>query len=617
MPDISNIQLQGTNGQTVSYQIKDAKAVRYFDNVSSLKSANNIQDGILVKTKGFYNLNDGGSAFYYITNENLTADDKFILSLQKSLKAVLIIENNIVNIRQLGAQSFTTTDLSRHDIAPFITAYINKLKENPNNKLSLYIPSGYWCCSPIKIENQTGFKIFGDFAYISYRIAGTVITAYDNPQTHIFQIGSENQETINFELENITFTSCSPFVSDDGKLSLQDNTMKTITDSALVLKYAIYGKINNVFFNHVAGNSLSICSCWELIFGTIGFMWCNGFSNGIIRFKTTDKTLNENANISAVCFENVYVEGTRGHIFNLEVNNGLVDSIINNIFFEPNTTDIFGGDIGDLPNTGFNDDTSTKWALFDIKGQCGLTVNNINLNNFAWDFLTVNGTQYVYDTLIKIENTTNNTAQPNLSINHINVQGMHKTSNLIYQKNAEMQKNSMVSVNSINNLSAYNLRYNVDDFPIILSNARLFNARNSYQSITPNAFEFWKNIKTNENKLCSLCYDEDCLNTDKLALKPITTVKGQAFTYLIATSNTLKVRAKIENGKTYNLSAVLNDGSFKNVVTNLVGTGSYKIYTINLSTLETDLETFNSLYLATSSTQTDDIDVSLDYAYFI
>ena len=614
MSDITKIQIQGTNGKTNTYDIKDALAIHFFDTINDFKNATNLLNGMLVKTKGYYNVNDGGDAYYYITNENITSDNYFILSLQNNLKGILIIENNIINIRQLGAKSCSITDLSRHDIAPYITAYINKIKEIPDNKMSLYIPSGLWCCSAIKIENQTGFRIFGDFAYISYRIAGTVIFPYDNPQNYIWQIGSENQETINFTIENITFTSCTPFVSSDNKLSLQDDTLKTINDSALSLKYAIYGKIDNVFFNHIAGSALSLCSCWELIFGTIGFMWCNGFTNGVINVKTRDATLNPNANISAVSFGNIYVEGNIGNIFNMQVNNNMVDTIINNIFFEPNTASIFGGDLADLPNSGFNEDNAIKWALFNIMGQCGISINNISINNFAWDYLTRNGQQYIYDTIIQIQQTENNTAQPNLSINHIEVQGMRRTSNIIYQKNAPMQKNSMVTINSINNLSAYNLKYNVDDFPIILSNARTYNARNSYQSMTPNCFEFWKNIKANETKNCYICYDTDCINTDKLALKPVTSFKGRAFTYLLLTSTTLNIRAKIENGKTYKLAVVLNDGSFKNVTTDLLGTGSYKTYTIDLTSL--NIQNYNSAYITTSSSDTSNADVSLDYAYF-
>lgn len=616
MADITKIQIQGTNGQTNTYDIKDAMAIHFFDNVESLKNNTNILNGMLVKTKGFYDINDGGGAYYYISNDDIISDNIFVLSLQKNLKAVLLIENNIINIRQLGAKSFTTTDLNKHDIAPYITAYINKLKENPNNKIELYIPSGLWSCSPIKLENQTGFKIYGDFAYISYRISGTVITSYNNSQSYIFQIGSENQQTINFELKNITFTSCNAFVANDGKLSLKDDNMNVITDSALALKYAIYGNIDNVFFNHINGTALSICSSWELIFGTIGFMWCKGLTNGVINFKTKDTTINPNVNISALSFDNIYIEGNIGNIFYLDINNNLVDSIINNIFFEPNTTDIFGGDIAKLPNTGFNENTATKWALFNVLGQCGLSINNITINNFAYDYLTLSGIQYIYDTIVQIQNTSNNSAQPNISINHINIQGMSKSSDIIYQKNATMQKNSMFALNSINNLSAYNLRYNVDNFPIILSNARTYNARNSYQSLTSNGFEFWKNIKANETKNCYICYDTDCINTDKLALKPITTVKGSAFTYLLITSTTLKIRAKIENGKTYKLAVVLNDGSFKNVTTSLVGTGNYKIYEIDLSSLNEDLQNYNSAYLTTSRSDTSNADVSLDYAYF-
>lgn len=97
------------------YLVKDRKAIHTYDNVASMKSDTNLKAGMHVKTKGYYNINDGGNAEYIITDtEDLT---NFQEELQNDLYATLIVKDK-VNVKQLGAKG----DNINNDITPIQTS---------------------------------------------------------------------------------------------------------------------------------------------------------------------------------------------------------------------------------------------------------------------------------------------------------------------------------------------------------------------------------------------------------------------------------------------------------------------------------------------------------------
>ena len=79
--------------------------IRTFPNVETMKQANNLKTGGLIKTQGFYQPNDGGGADYVIV-DNIgedKVDEASIIALQKGLYAKLLIED-YVNVKQFGAK---------------------------------------------------------------------------------------------------------------------------------------------------------------------------------------------------------------------------------------------------------------------------------------------------------------------------------------------------------------------------------------------------------------------------------------------------------------------------------------------------------------------------------
>ena len=81
-----------------------------FDNINDLKSSNVLTKFDFIKTLGYFNLNDGGQSFYYITDNELVPNDKNIIALKNNLFAVLINNTPYLNIKQFGANENDTPD---------------------------------------------------------------------------------------------------------------------------------------------------------------------------------------------------------------------------------------------------------------------------------------------------------------------------------------------------------------------------------------------------------------------------------------------------------------------------------------------------------------------------
>ena len=81
-----------------------------FDSVAEMV-ATNLSNGSFAITTGYYTANDGGGGEYNIVNDNtLTADGGSIINLTNGLKAVLIIKNDTINVKQFGAVGDGTTN---------------------------------------------------------------------------------------------------------------------------------------------------------------------------------------------------------------------------------------------------------------------------------------------------------------------------------------------------------------------------------------------------------------------------------------------------------------------------------------------------------------------------
>ena len=132
------------------YDIKDKKAIRVYDNILNMQSDTTLKEGMHVKTKGYYTPNDEGHGEYIIVNDStLVSDNGSIHTLINGLKAMLLIDNNTINVKQFGAKGDDNTD----DTLAIQTAL------NIENT-DVFIPNGTYLVSTL-IINRT-IKLYGN-----------------------------------------------------------------------------------------------------------------------------------------------------------------------------------------------------------------------------------------------------------------------------------------------------------------------------------------------------------------------------------------------------------------------------------------------------------------------
>ncbi len=93
--------------QLIGGGVRKEEIVQVFNTIADMKLAD-LKDGMSVQTLGYYEVNDGGGATYKITNTE--SQTEYQEELNNDLYATLIVENDIVNIKQFGAKGDNTTD---------------------------------------------------------------------------------------------------------------------------------------------------------------------------------------------------------------------------------------------------------------------------------------------------------------------------------------------------------------------------------------------------------------------------------------------------------------------------------------------------------------------------
>ena len=122
-------------------QFLNTNVVFAFDSISDLKLAENLVDGSFVQTYGYYNINDGGCAKYkvrQVTNQDVP-DDMFVIALHDTnLVAELVIENNRINVKQMGMKGDNQTDE---------TEKFQHIIDTVPNGTTIYVPIGQYILS--------------------------------------------------------------------------------------------------------------------------------------------------------------------------------------------------------------------------------------------------------------------------------------------------------------------------------------------------------------------------------------------------------------------------------------------------------------------------------------
>ena len=128
------------------------KSLLTFDTLADMKTAENIQEGSKVKTFGYYSINDGGGATYYVRqvqNTDTENDMDIVALLDEDLVAE--IEKPVsMNVKQFGAKGDNI-----HNDTENIQRAIDYAVEN---KINIIVPEGDYLIDHIDIYGETSFK---------------------------------------------------------------------------------------------------------------------------------------------------------------------------------------------------------------------------------------------------------------------------------------------------------------------------------------------------------------------------------------------------------------------------------------------------------------------------
>lgn len=566
------------NGEILTNVIN--KKPYYYNSVADMKADIKLKVGDMVTTLGYFEKNDGGNGIYNITNEANTPDEGSIIALNNGLFAKLIIENNIINIKQLGAKSQDKLG-TKYDIKQYIEKYL-ELNALYNYTLKLYIPSGVYHLSPLTISELYGFYIYGDNSFmLSNCGTNTIITTLNDNQDYLLNIGDTTKFTQNWTLKNITFSS-GEYNYSNGRYKF--NSRKSVNTYLTNFNNATFGKLNNIFYIHVNGGCINIGSMWEVYSNILNFRDINSVNKSIINFSEPDTILLATANQSALTFENIMFEKVLGHLINISGGTKLGNTIINNINFEdysPSDWDnITTSTINNDNRSVIDSDETIHQAIINFEHTDGIAsgptgriiINNILCNNMAVHYTTYNNNNYVYD---RIVNNNGNYNYVGILINNVENIGMNKDIKLLYSRGSTYQY-SYFKVNNCNNSNTFDFKFDVDNFTYIECNSRIKSITNPIKhyllnNITP-AYKLVNNRTTGDKFLYS---DSDTLNDLNIAVKVKTTTACLGF---ILNSYDLTIRAKVPNEET----ALLYIGGNHSQTLTLAGTGNYEIYTFTV-----------------------------------
>ena len=253
-----------------------------YDNLNDLKSATNLVDGSNVKTLGYYDINDGGNAYYKIrtkTNEDVI-DDKFIVGLSnENLIAELLYKD--INIKSIGAYGDDT-----HDDSSIIQLAITKLSSYGGN---LILPKATYLC-----ENS-------------------IVIPDNNSLINI--IGNNSTINVNIDTNNSKFITAES-VSNYCRITFKDliinNNSSVIVDGISLKKVTERTVIDNV---RIAGfnNNIKLENCWNLTF--IKLISVNATNNGIECIDVCNACNFNSCIFINNAVYNIHLVG-RGHAFN-------------------------------------------------------------------------------------------------------------------------------------------------------------------------------------------------------------------------------------------------------------------------------------------------------------
>lgn len=288
-----------------------------FDNVADMKNASNLVDGSTCKTLGFYEINDGGGAFYKIkTVDNQDdVDNMFIIPLNNTSLVAELIFDRILNIDCLGAKDYNVDN--NFDNTEIIQKAIDKFTDNSGNGGTiLFSPKIYKVNSTITVKPY--MKLKGESLSTTGNTRGSVIYATIPKDTNLFKMPSVSSQSGNgyISMEDLSLYG----VGNGTGLNL-DTVMHSIFKNLNILYFQIGLKLNGGMLNSFENLNIRFFYKFGILLDNGSLNTRQFFNNcyiGQTNYDNRDSAIPiyvcRNAVIDAI-FTNCTVESTRQGIF--------------------------------------------------------------------------------------------------------------------------------------------------------------------------------------------------------------------------------------------------------------------------------------------------------------
>lgn len=258
----------------ISLKINVENISLYFRTIKEMKENIKLSVGDIVRTLGYYELNDGGAGEYIIFQEdNVVEDGGYIIKLNNGLGAKLLFNNNKVNIKQFGAKGNDSSDDT--NIFNYVFNFIGGLGGGV-----IYIPKGiYKVTSELRIKHSN-ISVIGQ--------AGNKIKYYGlGAEMILFLIKGENKlakdaihdiniENLNFDgsnqkfkggasVEDLTLTSPYPLYKSGitvirpqfvYKVNILNNTLTDFYGNGIAVDRSSFVNIRENFLWDCAGSGM-------------------------------------------------------------------------------------------------------------------------------------------------------------------------------------------------------------------------------------------------------------------------------------------------------------------------------------------------------------------------